>query len=101
MVHFDAVDVAVGDWVVLSDGLIRSVLPRRSALVRSAAGRTSAEQTLAANVDVVFVVSSLGPVLAPRRLEPYLVTAWERGASPEIVLPSYDRFDDDALDARA
>jgi len=98
MVHFDAVDVAVGDWVVLSDGLIRSVLPRRSALVRSAAGRTSDSQTLAANVDVVFVVSSLGPDLEPRRLERYLVTVWESGAAPEIVLTKSDRFDGAALD---
>jgi len=98
MVHFDAVDVAVGDWVLLSDGLIRSVLPRRSALVRSAAGRTSDSQTLAANVDVVFVVSSLGPDLEPRRLERYLVTVWESGAAPEIVLTKSDRFDGAALD---
>jgi ribosome biogenesis GTPase / thiamine phosphate phosphatase len=35
------VDVAVGDWVGLGDGLIRMVLPRRSAIVRQAAGRTS------------------------------------------------------------
>ena len=94
LAHFDVVDVAVGDWVALSDGLIRGVLPRRSALVRSAAGLTSESQTLAANVDVVFVVSSLGPDLEPRRLERYLVTVWESGASPEIVLTKADRFED-------
>jgi ribosome biogenesis GTPase len=42
----------------------------------------------------VFVVSSLGPDLEPRRLERYLVTVWESGASPEIVLTKADRFDD-------
>jgi len=42
LAHFELLDVAVGDWVGLRDGLIRSVLPRRSALVRSAAGVTSA-----------------------------------------------------------
>ena len=94
MVRYEAVDVAVGDWVGLSDGLVRAVLPRRSALVRTAAGQTSQTQTLAANVDVVFVVSSLGPDLEPRRLERYLVTIWESGASPEIVLTKADRFDD-------
>jgi ribosome biogenesis GTPase len=93
-VRYDAVDVAVGDWVGIGDGLIRAVLPRRSALVRTAAGLTSQVQTLAANVDVVFVVSSLGPDLEPRRLERYLVTIWESGASPEIVLTKSDRFDD-------
>lgn len=95
MAHFEDVDVAVGDWVGLSDGLIRSVLPRRSALVRTSAGLTSRPQTLAANVDVALVVTSLGPDLEPRRLERYLVTIWESGASPEIVLTKADRFADD------
>jgi ribosome biogenesis GTPase len=94
LAHFESVDVAVGDWVGLRDGLIRSVLPRRSALVRSAAGLTSESQTLAANVDVAFVVTSFGPDLEPRRLERYLVTVWESGASPEIVLTKADRFAD-------
>lgn len=92
MVHFDGADVAVGDWVGLGDGLIRRVLPRRSALVRTSAGLTSRPQVLAANVDVAFVVTSLGPDLEPRRLERYLVTIWESGASPEIVLTKSDRL---------
>jgi ribosome biogenesis GTPase len=90
----DGTAVAVGDWVGLSDGLIRCVLPRRSAIVRSSAGRTSESQTLAANVDLAFVVSSLGPELEPRRIERYLVTIWESGAAPEIVLTKADRLDD-------
>jgi ribosome biogenesis GTPase len=90
----ESVDVAVGDWVGLGDGLIRAVLPRRSAIVRQAAGRTSERQTLAANVDVAFIVTSLGPELEPRRIERYLVTIWESGAVPEIVLTKADRVDD-------
>ena len=93
LVH-ESADVAVGDWVGLGDGLIRTVLPRRSAIVRSAAGRTSRAQTLAANVDVAFVVTSLGPELEPRRVERYLVTIWESGAVPEIVLTKADRLED-------
>ena len=93
LVH-EAVDVAVGDWVGLRDGLIRNVLPRRSAIVRNAAGRATRAQTLAANVDVAFVLSSLGPDLEPRRIERYLVTIWESGAAPEIVLTKADRVDD-------
>jgi len=91
---YDGVDVAVGDWVALAGAAIRSVLPRRSAIVRKAAGLTSQSQTLAANVDVAFVVSSLGPDLEPRRIERYLVTIWESGAVPEIVLTKADRMDD-------
>jgi ribosome biogenesis GTPase / thiamine phosphate phosphatase len=93
LVH-ESTDVAVGDWVGLGEGLIRAVLPRRSAIVRSAAGRTSHAQTLAANVDVAFVVTSLGPELEPRRIERYLVTIWESGAVPEIVLTKADRLED-------
>ena len=93
LVH-ESLDVAVGDWVGLGDGLIRTVLPRRSAIVRNAAGRAVSLQTLAANVDIAFVVSSLGPDLEPRRIERYLVTIWESGAAPEIVLTKADRFDD-------
>jgi ribosome biogenesis GTPase / thiamine phosphate phosphatase len=90
----DGLDIAVGDWVGLGDGLIRAVVPRRTAIVRNAAGLTTTAQTLAANVDVAFVVSSLGPDLEPRRIERYLVTIWESGALPEIVLTKADRLDD-------
>jgi ribosome biogenesis GTPase len=90
----DGTDLAVGDWVGLSDGVVRSVLPRRSAIVRTSAGRTAAAQTLVANVDLAFVVSSLGPDLEPRRLERYLVTIWQSGAEPEIVLTKADRMED-------
>ena len=93
LVH-DNADVAVGDWVGLRDGLIRTVLPRRSAIVRNAAGMATRAQTLAANVDLAFVVSSLGPDLEPRRIERYLVTIWESGATPEIVLTKADRLED-------
>jgi ribosome biogenesis GTPase len=87
-------EVAVGDWVALGNGLVRDVLPRRSAIVRQAAGTATRSQTLAANVDLAFVVSSLGPDLEPRRIERYLVVVWESGAAPEIVLTKADRLDD-------
>ncbi len=93
LVH-EKLDVAVGDWVGLGDGLLRTVLPRHSALVRNAAGRAVVAQTLAANVDLAFVVSSLGPELEPRRIERYLITIWESGATPEIVLTKADRLED-------
>jgi ribosome biogenesis GTPase / thiamine phosphate phosphatase len=93
LVH-EGLDVGAGDWVGLSHGLIRCVLPRRSAILRKAAGLTTTAQTLAANVDVAFAVSSLGPDLEPRRIERYLVTLWESGAAPEIVLTKVDRLDD-------
>src|SRR3954452_13921377 len=90
----EATDIAVGDWVALADGTVESVLPRRSAIVRNAAGRKTKLQTLVANVDLAFVVTSLGPELDARRIERYLVTIWESGASPEIVLTKADRLED-------
>jgi ribosome biogenesis GTPase / thiamine phosphate phosphatase len=93
LVH-EGLDVAVGDWVGVTGALVRAVLPRKSAIVRSAAGKTSESQTLAANVDVAFVVTSLGPDLEPRRIERYLVSIWESGATPEIVLTKADRMED-------
>jgi ribosome biogenesis GTPase len=90
----DGLDIGVGDWVGLGDGLVRTVLPRRSAILRNAAGLTTTAQTLAANVDIAFVVSSLGPDLEVRRIERYLVTIWESGANPEIVLTKADRLED-------
>ena len=87
-------DVAVGDWVALGDGLVRVVLPRRSAIVRQVAGTRTQPQPLAANVDLALVVSSLGPDLEPRRIERYLVVVWQSGATPEIVLTKADRLDD-------
>jgi ribosome biogenesis GTPase / thiamine phosphate phosphatase len=89
-----AMDVAVGDWVGLADGAVRSVLTRRTALVRGATRRSTAPQTLAANVDVAFVVSSLGTELDLEWIERCLVAVWESGARPEIVLTKADRIDD-------
>ncbi len=93
----DGLDIAVGDWVGVESGVIRTVLPRRSAIVRNTASdqqRRTSGHVLAVNVDIAFVVSSLGPDLDPRRLERYLVTIWDSGASPEIVLTKADRLDD-------
>jgi len=93
--RYEGADVAVGDWVaVADDAVIQAVLPRRSAVVRNAAGFATTAQTLAANVDVAFVVTSIGPDVEPRRIERYLVSIWETGATPEIVLTKADRLED-------
>jgi len=38
---FDGTDLAVGDWIGLDGSVVRSALPRRSALTRNAAGRAT------------------------------------------------------------
>ena len=106
---------AVGDWVaieagptsgttgqttghtsseVTGDSIIHAVLPRRSALVRQAAGRRTEAQVVGANLDVVFVVASLNGDLNLRRLERYVAVAWESGAEPIVLLSKADLADD-------
>jgi ribosome biogenesis GTPase len=90
----------VGDWVVLElpqtggDARIRAVLPRATWFSRRAAGNPTEEQVVAANIDVVFLVSGLDHDFNPRRIERYLVTAWDSGAAPVIVLNKADLVDD-------
>ena len=91
---------AVGDWVMLREGerVIERVLERRTTLSRRQAGRAASEQVLAANVDVLLIVSGLDHDYNPRRLERYLVVARESGARPVVVLNKADlalelRFD--------
>jgi ribosome biogenesis GTPase len=97
---------AVGDWVALEalavgaggDGahrLVQRVLPRRTAVVRRAPGdRKQLAQVLAANVDVVFVVTSANAEFNVRRLERYMTVAWESGATPVVLLTKVDLVDD-------
>ena len=86
---------AVGDWVALQlqpggNATIRAVLRRRTAIARKVAFQGTDEQVLAANVDTIFLVTSLNRDLNIRRLERYLATAWESGAQPVIVLNKAD-----------
>jgi len=87
--------VATGDWILVEQGKVAALLPRRSAFVRGDAGdgRARRPQVVAANVDLVFVVHSLtsGPNI--RRLERELVLAFESGATPVVVLSKADLAD--------
>lgn len=87
----------VGDFVVASPGPDRTVtrvLERRTWLSRNVAGGATAEQVLAANVDVVFVVQGLDEGANPRRLERTLAAVHAGGAEPVIVLTKPDRAED-------
>ncbi|MCP5119525.1 MAG: ribosome small subunit-dependent GTPase A, partial [bacterium] len=85
-----AVEPVVGDWVALRGERIKAVLERRTKLSRKRPGGVTAEQVLAANVDVALLVSGLGGDYNPNRLERYLALAWESGARPVIVLNKAD-----------
>jgi ribosome biogenesis GTPase / thiamine phosphate phosphatase len=86
----------VGDWVVVAPPPpggrpeVVAVLPRRSSFVRKVAGKATADQVVAANVDTVFIACPLSEPVNLRRLERYLTVAWESGATPVVLLTKTD-----------
>lgn len=93
--------IAVGDWVVIKNMwngegnykeifCIIDVLKRKTKFSRAAAGIELKEQIIAANVDIVFLVQSLNRDFNVRRLERYLISAWESFARPVIILTKAD-----------
>ena len=88
---------AIGDWVAVTPQpgdptrvAIQAVLPRRTKFSRRAAGEEVLEQIVAANVDTVFLVSSLDGNHHLHRLERYLAAAYASGAQPVVLLNKAD-----------
>ena len=92
----------VGDFVVLLDQpelgsrMIVNILPRRTCLSRGAAGDGGGEQVIAANINTIFIVTSVGKDLNLRRLERYLAIVYSSRASPVILLNKIDLEDNPA-----
>lgn len=92
--------LAVGDWVVTtpfftddqgeSAALVKELIPRKSKLSRMSAGEQSQEQLIAANVDTVFVVTSINQDFNISRLQRYVLIIKKGGARPVIVLSKTD-----------
>lgn len=91
---------AVGDWVLVEKmageekAIIHKLFERKSVFSRKVAGLEIKEQIVASNVDIVLLVMSLNADFNIRRLERYLVAAWDSGAKPIIVLTKADLCDD-------
>jgi len=86
---------AVGDWVFADkDGQITSRLDRQTLIQRRAAGKDARAQLIAANVDVLFIVTSCNADFNVPRLERYLALAYEAGCQPVILLTKADLCDD-------
>jgi ribosome biogenesis GTPase / thiamine phosphate phosphatase len=87
---------AVGDWVAAEicigkeTAVIQQVLRRQSKFSRKQAGRTIAEQVIAANVDKAVVIAGLDGDFNPRRIERYFAQCWDSGARPMLVLNKVD-----------
>lgn len=98
---FDNQFPKVGDFVVYNqsdDGSYNSInriLTRKSVFSRKEAGEhQSFEQILATNIDYTFIVMALNNDFNIRRVERYLIAAWESGAEPVVVLTKADVCDD-------
>jgi ribosome biogenesis GTPase len=93
---------AVGDFVVILDQsetgsrMIVDILPRRTIFSRGAPGESGYEQLIAANLDIVFIVTAVGAEFNLRRLERYLAIVHASGAKPVIVVNKSDLADDPA-----
>lgn len=91
---------AVGDFVLVEKmpgeerAVIHHLFERQSKFVRKMAGREVDEQIVAANVDIVMLVMSLNADFNVRRLERYIVAAWDSGATPVVVLTKADLCED-------
>jgi ribosome biogenesis GTPase len=87
---------AVGDWVALrfrpseDKARIQAVLARQSKFARKAAGAKTEAQIVGANVDTIFLVTSLNQDFNARRIERYLTTIWDSGARPVLILSKAD-----------
>ena len=90
--------IAIGDWFLLEPEDSRAVrrLDRKTLLMRKAAGARVRPQLIAANVDTVFIVSSLNQEFSLSRLERFLAVVLESGALPVVVLTKADLCDDAA-----
>ncbi|GKY86973.1 ribosome small subunit-dependent GTPase A [Sinisalibacter aestuarii] len=91
-------EVAVGDWVLVDPDRARvaRVLDRKSLLHRRAAGVDARDQLIAANVDTLFIATSMNADFNPARLERYLALAYDGGVAPVFVLTKADLCDDPA-----
>lgn len=97
-----------GDWVALSEApgpdttaMIERVFARRTVFTRGAAGREVRAQVVAANVDLIFAVSSLDADFNLHRLQRYLARIHAGGAAPGLLLNKADLCPDPAERVRA
>lgn len=96
--HCDADLPAVGDWVAVEmggegeDHVIRGLLTRRTCFSRKMPGKSSEEQVIGANVDVVAVVTDAGPDFNLRRMERYFSLLGRSGAKAVVLVNKADLF---------
>lgn len=95
---------AVGDWVVIDElssgqAVIREILPRKTVIKRKYSGKESV-QIIATNIDVAFVVESVGRDYNLNRFERYFSIARNGGVEPAIILNKVDLISKEELSAK-
>jgi ribosome biogenesis GTPase / thiamine phosphate phosphatase len=90
--------ITVGDWVLVENETfqVQRLFERQSLIARVAAGAEPRPQSIAANVDTLFVVTSCNADFNLSRLERYLAVAFEARVTPVIVLTKADLCADSA-----
>lgn len=88
--HARADLVATGDWVAHDGTSVLRVLPRRSLLSRQSASAAVEHQLLAANVDVVFLATSMNRDFNPSRLVRLHAGVASAGVEVVVVLTKSD-----------
>lgn len=96
MRRLDAAGLVVGDWVEVAQDDSWTMRARRTVVSRQMVDKSSREQVLAANVDVVAVVEAVYPGVNMRRVERMLALAWSSGARPAVILTKADLTSDNA-----
>lgn len=88
----------VGDWVAVrlltNTAVVETVLPRHSEIARKVAGKRTAKQVIAANVDVAFILLALDNDFSVERLKRFLYQLSISHVRPVIVLNKADKITD-------
>jgi len=91
---------AVGDWVIIDElpennAVIKEILPRQTIIKRTfgdknKSGKKNDTQVIATNIDVAFVVESIGRDYNLNRLERYFAIVSDQGIKPAVLLNKID-----------
>lgn len=84
--------LAVGDWVLIANETVTAQLPRANALERDNAEYGT--QTIAANIDLVFVLFGADRPLRQRKVMRFVAFAADIGATPVVLVTKADTVDD-------
>lgn len=95
---------AVGDWVAIKEqdakwALIKEILPRQT-LIKRKYNNKNGIQIIATNIDVAFIVESIGRDFNLNRFERYLAITNDGGVESTIILNKIDLISKDELDLK-